>query len=106
MQLFVDRGLSGNSGYWLITKAEITGKATWNTAYTDHWPKEADKAPFIQGFRHLNGWEVTVHAQPKSMKESRGTPPEIFQVLIDKDRVIHWRNAWPDLPPGLQNLGQ
>jgi len=100
IQLFVDRS------HWDVTQIESTGQVRWNSAYTDHWPSNPAGVPLIQGIHHLEGWEVTFQARPKFDRNPQGTSPKLFQVLIDKDRTIHWRKAWPALPPGLQHLGQ
>jgi hypothetical protein len=99
IRLFVD------PGQWDVTRVEAPGRTRWNSAYTDHWPKMPDGTSLIQAIHPLEGWEVTFQAKPKTDRDPRGTTPKLFQVLIDKDSVIHWRKPWQGLPSGLESLG-
>ncbi len=99
IQLFAD------SKAWTVTRLQVTGRAEWSSAYTDHWPKEPGQGPVLQAIRHLDGWEVTFDVRPKTSADPRVEIARTLQVLVDRNRVIHWRTPWPALPPGLQNLG-
>ncbi len=91
---------------WTVTRLEVTGRAKWSSAYTDHWPKEPGRAPLLEAIRHLDGWEVTLQVKPKAGADPRVEIVRTLHVLVDRNWVIYWRTSWPALPPGLQNLGQ
>ena len=94
-----------NASSWTVTRVEVTGGAKWSSAYTDHWPNEPGQAPLLEAIRHLDGWEVTFDVKPKTGADPRVEIGRTLQVLVDRNRVIHWRKSWPALPPGLRRFG-
>ncbi|WP_291272108.1 M56 family metallopeptidase [Geothrix sp.] len=95
VQRLAERTSWGATSNVLILKI---GEATrWNGAFTDHFPKKEEerKAPVIQGIPDLEGWEITFRPEPIDEQKASSSPRSSYTVLVDKDRVIHWRTAYP-----------
>jgi len=78
-----------------IVKLKVGELTRWNGAFTNHWPKKAEKTALIQAIPELEGWEVTFATEPIDDQKRSGHAVESFTVLVDKDRVMHWRTSYP-----------
>lgn len=98
LQAYADTRPWGDKVDRAIQGVHIGKKERWNGAYLDRWPRKSGKTPLFQFVGSIEGWPVTFQIQDQygDLRQSR-----TMSVLLDKDGVIHWRKAWPALPPGL-----
>jgi beta-lactamase regulating signal transducer with metallopeptidase domain len=93
VRLLVDQTAWGPASN--IVKLKVGELTRWNGAFTNHWPKKAEKTVLIQAIPELEGWEVTFATEPIDDQKPSGYTFQSFTVLVDKDRVMHWRTSYP-----------
>jgi hypothetical protein len=98
LQAYADTHPWGDRVDRAVQGVRIGRKERWNGAYLGRWPPKPGKTPLFQFIGSIEGWMVTfqIHDQYGGPRKN-----QTMAVLLDKDGVIHWRKAWPALPPGL-----
>jgi beta-lactamase regulating signal transducer with metallopeptidase domain len=66
-----------------IQKLKVLGKVRWYSALTNRWPRGKDADTII-------GWEIAFLAKPSQVMAPIERP-RLRSILVDKDRVVHWR---------------
>lgn len=94
VQAIVDKTAWGATA--TIVGLKVRGMERWNRAFTDHWPRQAEKVRAIQAIGPvIEGWLIDFETLSKDPRNAALTSRQSFTLLMDKDRVIHWRTAYP-----------
>nr|WP_279342986.1 M56 family metallopeptidase [Geothrix paludis] len=79
-----------------IVDLKVRGKGRWNRAFTDHWPRAEEKDRAIQAIGpDIEGWLIDFETVSRDPQNAARTTRQAFTLLMDRDRVIHWRLQYP-----------
>lgn len=79
-----------------IVELKVRGKGRWNRAFTDHWPRSEGKDRAIQGIGpDIEGWLIDFETVSRDPQNAARTTRQAFTLLMDQDRVLHWRLQYP-----------
>lgn len=94
VQAVVDKTAWGATA--TIVDLKVRGKERWNRAFTDHWPRQVEKARAIQAIGpDIEGWLIDFETVSRDPQNAARTTRQTFTLLMDADRVIHWRLNYP-----------
>jgi beta-lactamase regulating signal transducer with metallopeptidase domain len=94
VQAVVDKTAWGATA--TIVGLKVRGMERWNRAFTEHWPRQAEKVRAIQAIGPvIEGWLIDFETLSRDPQNAARTSRQSFTLLMDKDRVIHWRTAYP-----------
>lgn len=83
-----------------IVNLKVRGRERWNRAFTDHWPRPAEKVRAIQAIGpDIEGWLIDFETLSRDPQNAARTIRQAFTLLLDADRVMHWRLNYPRTRP-------
>lgn len=94
IQAVVDKTAWGATA--TILNLKVRGKERWSRAFTDQWPRSAEKVRTIQPIGpDIEGWLIDFEAVSRDPQNAARTIRQTFTLLLDTDRVVHWRLKYP-----------
>lgn len=83
-----------------IVNLKVQGKERWNRAFTDRWPRQTEKIRAIQAIGpDIEGWRIDFETLSRDPQNAARTIRQAFTLLMDTDRVMHWRLNYPQTRP-------
>lgn len=67
-----------------VEQVKVLGKSRWYASLTNRWPRGKNPDTTIVG------WEIAFLAKPSQVMAPNGSF-RLRSILVDKDRVVHWR---------------